>query len=189
MNTDELYDMLWLDPTVSSQVMAVVPCNALKYISDPRKHDCYIINTNENSYLHGDMGHWMFLRIHDWSVDSDEMTAVLADELSYFTCNNSCVCGLSTSMSVEIFDALGHGVYNEEVTKFIESFNSYSVNKQYISNTHCGFYALVYGYYRCREILPSCILNILNAVSDIQEHCSLLYGLDIRSNNEEKDRV
>lgn len=152
MNTDQLYEMIWSDAVTSSSVDAVIACNALKYIREPR--GCYIVNINENSYLRGQVGHWVFLRIAHSAY--------------------------SKTVGAEIFDAMGSVSYNKDVNNFINRFNIDRVNKHYISNVNCGIYVLVYAYYRCRHFSSDCILNILNGVSCIEEHCKLLYGTDKR---------
>lgn len=155
MNTNQLYDIMWHDLTVTSAISAVVSCKALKYISNPR--GCYIINTSEQSHLPGDVGHWIFLRVHG-------SRAFGAD----------CI-GNRKKMRLEIFDVSPTVTYNQDIEQFINRFNSFHVNHVNISNNRCGFYALVYCYYRCRGFSPNCILNILLSVRDIEKHCLVLY--------------
>ena len=138
--------------------MAVVSCNALKYIRCPR--GCYIVNTSETSHLPGDVGHWIFLRVHGFRAF--EVGCNIASDKRY----------------LEIFDVSGGCAYNKDIEKFINSFNSFHVNHTNISNNNCGFYVLVYSYYRCRGFLSRCILNILKGISDIEAHCRLLYDVD-----------
>ena len=149
MNTDRIYEILWNDAATSASVMAVIPCNALKYVTTSR--GCYIVNCNENSYLRGDVGHWLFLRIHSSGRRDDDTR-------------------------LEVFDALGAKAYNDEINMFMRQFDHCSINYEHISNVNCGFYALVYSYYRCRKFTPSSILNILKGIGDVEKHCLLLYS-------------
>lgn len=163
MNTDQLYDLIWGDTIVSSHIMAVVSCNALKHIKEPR--GCYIVNTNQYSYSRGDTGHWIFLRIH-----SNGATGINGSD-------KAVKCSTSVqSSSVEIFDALGPQIYNEDMQNFIKQFKSYSINRDYICKSKCGFYSLVYAYYKCRGFSSTCILNIIKGVKDIEKSCMQLYG-------------
>jgi len=78
MNTDQLYTMIWRDRATSAAIDAVIPCNALKHIRD--RQGCYIVNINENSYSHGHIGHWIFLRIGH-SADSKTVGAEIFDAM------------------------------------------------------------------------------------------------------------
>ena len=151
MNTDRIYEILWNDPWTSSHVLAVIPCNALKYA--PVNSGGFIVNCNENSYLRGDVGHWIFLRIHG-SGRRNDVNAVL-----------------------EVFDALGLQSYNEEINEFMKRFRNCYINHQHISDSNCGFYALAYSYYSCRGLKTSTVLNILKEVGNVEEHCLALYGV------------
>lgn len=187
MNTEQLYDVIWSDRIVSSHLMAIVPCNTLKYIREPQ--GCYIVNINRNSYLRGDVGHWIFLRIHD-SIDGkintcegaggDGAGANRVDSLVDSRVDRRVDSRVDrwTDLTVELFDSLGAGIYNEDIKEFIKRFSNCNNNKQRISSAKCGFYVLVYAYYSCRNFKPACILNILNVITDIEEHCTLLYRLD-----------
>ena len=167
--------MLWNDEPASSYVFAVIPCNALKYIScscscscsgacscsssnltmtttmttTMKMRGCYIVNCNTNSYLRGDIGHWIFLRIHD---------------------------DFGLGSSLEVFDAGGEKTYNEEICMFMRQFESCSYNYQYLSNANCGFYTLACTYYRSRSFKPSTVLNKLKRIRDVKEHCLMLYS-------------
>ena len=168
MNTDQIYEMLWNDAAVSSYVMAVIPCNALKYISASAVRGCYIMNCNANSYLRGDVGHWIFLGVHSTDVDVDvgvevEVEVEVGDRVDL-------------GSSLEVFDPRGESVYNEEICMFMRQFDCCSYNYQYLSKANCGFYTLVYSYYRCRAFNPTSVLNIMEGIGDVKEHCLMLYG-------------
>ena len=152
MNTDQIYELLWNDVIVSAEIMAVIPCNALKYVP-VKMTGCYVVNCNEKSYLRGDVGHWIFLRIHGDGSRRNEVE------------NN-----------LEIFDAQGETTYNREMEVFMRQFENCSRNYSLISNEKCGFYSLVYAYYRCRKLKRLNVLNILKDIGDVKEHCMALYG-------------
>ena len=163
MNTDQIYKILWNDVTVSSRVMAVIPCNALKYISVNRHtKGCYIVNCNENSYLRGDIGHWIFLRIHSCGRRDEDANAVDVDVSD-------------VRQRLEVFDAQGAKCYNEEINMFMRQFVSCSTSRVHISDANCGFYTLAYLYYRCRNFKPESVINILKDIRDVKEHCLALY--------------
>ena len=79
------------------------------------------------------------------------------------------------SSLVEVFDSLGEQTYNDEMTTFMTKFKHCIVHSKYLSGTDCGYYALLYAYYRSRKYSPRYILNILREMSDVKRHCLLLF--------------
>ena len=168
MNTNQMYEILWNDDISSSYVMAIMPSNALRYVRADKSERCYIVNCNENSYLRGEVGHWMILTVHgaydgdyDGDYDSRGSTRLSNDD-----------CSL-----IEVFDSLGVRTYNMEMTAFITKFKHCATYSEYLSSTHCGYYVLVYAYYRSRKYKPSHVLNILSEITDLKRHCLSLYAM------------
>ena len=157
MNTNELYEILWNDKTASSYVMAIIPSRALSYVKADGRERCYIVNCNENSYLRGEVGHWMILTIHGNSREKRKLKS-------------------EDSSLLEVFDSLGERTYNEEITAFMSTFKSHITCSGYLASTHCGFYALAYAYYRSRQYEPSCILKMFKEITDVKSHCLMLYS-------------
>ena len=161
MNTNQLYQLLWNDSTASSYVMAIIPSNALRYVRADRCERCYIVNCNENSYLRGDIGHCMVLTIHG---DRDEDVKLKKKKKN------------EEPSLVEVFDSLGERTYNTEMNAFMSKFKCCRVYSKHLSSTHCGYYVLLYAYYRSRKYSSSCTINILSEISDVKSHCLRLYS-------------
>ena len=157
MNTDQLYEILWNDTIATAYVMAIMPSNALKYVRPDQQERCYIVNCNENSYLRGEAGHWMILIVH--SRDVIKKT------------RNEESCGL------EVFDSLGERTYNGEMTAFMSKFKYCTTYSEHLANRQCGYYSLVYVYYRSRKYEPASVIHLLSKITDVKSHCLALYSM------------
>ena len=199
MNTNQLYEILWNDEITSSYVMAIMPSNALKYLKashgtrrcKPAKRCkseyCYIVNCNENSYLRGDMGHWMVLTVHGCDGGGGGSGGGGGGGGAFVTAD-AAAAGLdvdgvrTTSLNgesnlIEIFDSMGEGTYKGEMMTFISKFRHCVTYSRYLAATNCGYYVLIYVYYRSRKYSPSSVLNMLYEIPDVKSQCLMLYGV------------
>lgn len=186
--TDELYENLWMDEITSNYVMAVLPSKALKFIHADRHERCYIVNFSEENkvYSRGDgdfsegdghVGHWLVLTVH--GLHATTTTVTREKELEQER-NPLRRIELRDKLAVvEIFDSLGpRNTYNEEITDFISKFGSSVIHSQFLSKRNCGFYTLLYTYYRSRAFTPKVGLEILTKMkeSDVSRCCRQLYA-------------
>lgn len=147
MNTTEIYNILWTDDTAAAYVSAVVPCTALRYLRGDRNETCYIVNINKHcGDLHCNIiGHWIAIVIHP------------------------------DSSLLEVFDSQGLDTYNRDIKRFMTQFDTYVKNTKFFSSNNCGFYCLLYAYYRSRKHDINDVLRKLENISDIKSECSRLY--------------
>ena len=136
MNTSEIYNFLWSKSSLSDFVMMVAPVTILRHI---RPLQCsidsaYIINVRPNARrLNGRVGttttavhgHWVVL-----------------------------IIGPGKN---EIFDSLGQtnvsgstGVYGREMGEFVEENDFSFVNNELLDSKNCGFFCLLFCYYKSR---------------------------------------
>jgi hypothetical protein len=180
MITSDIYDFVWRDPRVSSYVLAVAPSDALRYIANSpntrinrtnyqrrSKQECYIINTEmtekKSEHLHREpasliqvdvtgetghrAGHWIVMILH---LDSE----------------------------IEIFDCSGSSrdKYNENIRTFLTGYRDVRMNSEHISDSNCGFFCLLYVYYRSRDYSAAQTITILEGVVDVRKECMSLYS-------------
>lgn len=156
MNTSTLYEFLWNDEVTSDYVMGVLPAQALRYVKPDYKERCYIVNTRKKTKTKNSPftqaglfpGHWIVLIV---------------------------VHG----RAVEVFDSLGqseHWKKNDEIVSFLNRYTYYYVNDLALDSKNCGYYCLMYCYYRGRAYEPHKTVSILNAHTlYIKEYCTRLF--------------
>lgn len=80
---------------------------------------------------------------------------------------------------LEIFDSLGRfepGTYGEEMRCLLRKFKCHYVNCELLSTTKCGFFAILYAYYRSRKFTIEYTLNELRMKADcIEKHCYAIF--------------
>lgn len=170
LSTDEIYELLWRDRTASAFVMAAMPSKGLKYIHSSAQDCFYIVNSSEKAYSHGDVGHWLVLIVRGHGFSRTDKRGQTREDLDKMT-------------NVEIFDSLGsERTYNEDIMTFISKFGSCNTYSKWLSNSQCGFYSLLYVYYRARNCKQERVLNILAGIEDPRTECLRLYT--VKENND-----
>lgn len=147
MNTTDIYNILWTDETTSGYVSAVIPCRALRYLRGDRNETCYFVNSDKHcSDLHCNIiGHWIVIVIHP------------------------------ESSVLEVFDSRGLVTYNSDIKTFMKQFDTYVNNTKFFSLNNCGFYCLLYAYYRSRKYSVNAVLTKLKNISNVKSECYRLY--------------
>ena len=180
MNTNELYEQLWRDETTSSYVLGVVPSKALKFIHADRRTRCYIVHLQNKKHSPRDDddlgdgdghsgGHWLVFTVHGLK---SEMQRREDEEVTRERNPQRRAELLDQFAVLEIFDSQGpRDVYNEEITNFISKFGNVVIHSQFLSNYYCGFYTLLYTYYRSRAFAPKVVLEILTAMKECNIPC------------------
>ena len=161
LTTGELYELLWKDSLTSKYVMAVVQPSALKYISADHKQRCYIVNCNEKAYSHLNVGHWFILTVGEAHFGRSRGSKVQKYE----------------TVDVEVFDSQGVlKEYNKDIKTFIKQFGRVKVYSKHISDCDCGYYSLIYAYYRSRGYDAETVVNILTDTRNVKDTCLKLFN-------------
>ena len=161
LTTTEMYEILWKDNTASQYVMAVVQPSALKYISADSKERCYIVNCNEKAYSHLNVGHWFVLTVGGAHFYKDS-------EMLRYKRKMTCAEVFDSQKTLE--------EYNKDIKTFIHKFDNVKVYSKYVSDCNCGYYSLMYAYYRSRGYNAETVVNILTDANDVKAECLSLFN-------------
>ena len=139
INTTDIYSLLWRLPRLADYVVAVAPTSILHHIKPTQCWTAcaYIINVVPREVCYNTIpkrrsspqgvtcGHWIVL--------------IIGGEKN------------------ELFDPLGPGIvdgserdYGHEMTDFVKLNNCHAVNDELLDIKNCGFFCLLFCYYKCR---------------------------------------
>ena len=165
MNTRQIYNYIWKDPIVCNRVMAVIKPSCLQYLKPGEDDGIYILNTIEER---SDLpvrrcGHWV----------------VVCIEARH--CPIGLLGGTSKGKSykwykIDIFDCLGNTIYDQYIEMFIKQFTITRRHNIFINTGYCGYYCLVYIYYKCRSYSHYYCLKLVGCISHIRNYCLNIYS-------------
>ena len=159
INTTDIYSLLWRLPRLADYVAAVAPTSILHHIKPGqcRTQCAYIINVMPGGRHYnaktGTYGHWVVL--------------IVGGEKN------------------ELFDCLGvrstgdyERDYGHEMTDFVTQNNCYPVNDELLDIKNCGFFCLLFCYYKCRGYASEEAIKKLKKYKlNIVEKCERVFFL------------
>ena len=175
MRTSELYSLLWSQPRLTEYVMAVGPSPILRHITFTSSENAYIINVTAKGDGKGACNKKRRRRRRKHSPEGLQGTQGFRGPVDVLggcsTRGNGrgrrrrrrrrrvgrgtghWIVLVVADDGCEIFDSLGtsdvSGYGEEEITQFVKMYNCHFVNDVLLSSIDCGYFCLLFCYYKC----------------------------------------
>ena len=198
METSEIYHFLWKDDIVSSYVMLVAPCDILPHVPPDSKERSYILNTlTYNGTLNSPLcsrgrGHWFVLTSRHGSpceiFDSlggnsggsgIDNSGDGSDGNSYGSSldrsDDGTLCSSDNVSGSRGGADRSNVLCNPYVKNYTSMYDCINVNDELLNHSLCGYYCLVYVYFRSRGINFDRVMSIIKSTNDIKSLCLTLY--------------